>query len=119
VPDDAVPIAYSALGKGVPLLTQSGQQFGTVEHVLQVPEEDLFDGIVVATSGGLRFVDRDQIGEITTAYVRCNLTDEEAAALPGPSGNAIYQADAQQDAGTSLHDRFGRMFGRARWTQKH
>jgi hypothetical protein len=119
VSDDAVPIAYSALDKGVPLLTQSGKQFGTVEHVLQIPEEDLFDGIVVATSDGLRFVDRDQIGEITTAYVRCTLTDEQAAALSAPSGNDTFAANALQDAGTSLHDRFGRMFGRARWTQKH
>ena len=119
MPDDVTPIAYSALGKGVPVQTQSGQQFGTVEHVLQIPEEDLFDGIVVATSGGLRFVDRDQIDEITTAYVRCALTNEQAAALPAPSGNATYEADALQNAGTSLHDRFGRMFGRARWTQKN
>jgi hypothetical protein len=119
VPDNAVPIAYSALDKGVPVQAQSGKQFGTVEHVLQVPEEDLFDGIVVATSGGLRFVDRDQIGEITTAYVRCTLTDEQVAALPAPSGNATFTADPLQDAGTSLHDRFGRMFGRERWTQKH
>lgn len=119
MPDNAEPIAYSALGKGVPLLTQSGKQFGTVEHVLQIPEEDLFDGIVVATSDGLRFVGRDQISEITTAYVRCTLTDEQAAALPAPSGNATFTADASQDAGTSLHDRFGRMFGRERWTQDH
>ena len=117
--EDAEPIAYSALDKGVPLLAQSGKQFGTVEHVLQIPEEDLFDGIVVATSDGLRFVDRDQIGEITTAYVRCTLTDEQAAALPAPSGNDTFAANALQDSGTSLHDRFGRMFGRERWTQKH
>ena len=117
--DDAVPIAYSALDKGVPLLAQSGTQFGTVEHVLQIPEEDLFDGIVVATSDGLRFVDRDQISEITTAYVRCTLTDEQAATLPAPSGNDTFAANALQDAGTSLQDRFGRIFGRARWTQKH
>jgi hypothetical protein len=119
VSDDAQPIAYSVLGKGVPLLSASGQQFGTVEHVLQVPEEDLFDGIVVATSGGLRFVDRDQISEITTAYVRCTLTDEQVAQLPAPSGSPTYAADALQNTGTSLHDRFGRMFGRERWTQKH
>jgi hypothetical protein len=118
VADDVVPIAYSALAKGVPVLAQSGQQFGTVEHVLQIPQEDLFDGIVVATSDGLRFVDRDQIGEIATAYVRCTLTDQQAAALPEPSGDETYQADVLQDTGASLHDRFGRMFGRARWTQK-
>ena len=117
--DEATPIAYSALDKGVPLLAQSGKQFGTVEHVLQIPEEDLFDGIVVATSDGLRFVDRDQIGEITTAYVRCTLSDEQAAALPAPSGNDTFAANASQDTGTSLPDRFGRMFGRERWIQKH
>jgi hypothetical protein len=50
VSDEAEPIAYSVLEKGVPLLAQSGKQFGTVEHVLQIPEEDLFDGIVVATA---------------------------------------------------------------------
>jgi len=119
VSDEAAPIAYSALEKGVPLLAQSGKQFGTVEHVLQIPEEDLFDGIVVATSAGFRFVDRDQIGEITTVYVRCTLTDEQAAALPPPSGTDTFAANALQDAGTSLHDRFGRMFGRERWTQEH
>ena len=116
--EDETPIAYSALGKGVPLLSQSGKQFGTVEHVLQIPEEDLFDGIVVDTSVGLRFVDRDQIGEITAAHVRCTLTDEQAAALPAPSGNPTFAADPSQDAGPSLHDRFGRMFGRGRWTQR-
>jgi len=117
--DDAEPIAYSALEKGVPLLARSGQQFGTVERVLQIPEEDLFDGIVVATSHGDRFVDRDQIVEITTAYVRCSLTDEQAAALPAPSGNAVYATDELQDTGNSLRDRLGRMFGRQRWTRQH
>ncbi len=116
--DDAEPIAYSALPKGVPLLAQSGEQFGTVEHVLEIPEEDLFDGIVVDTPAGLRFVDRDQIGEITTAYVRCLLTDEEASTLPEPSGTPVYTSDPQQDAGSTLHDRFGRMFRRQKWTQK-
>ena len=113
------PIAYTGVPVGLPVVTGDLQQFGTVEHVLQVPEEDLFDGIVVATSGGLRFVDRDQISEITTAYVSCTLTDEQVAQLPAPSGSPTYAADALQNTGTSLHDRFGRMFGRERWTQKH
>lgn len=109
------PIAYSALAKGVPLLTQSGHEFGRVEHVLQIPEEDVFDGIVVSTAHGLRFVDRDQVTEITTARVRCALTDDQAADLPAPSGSPVYVADGEQDTGPSLHDRFGRMFGRAHW----
>ena len=30
---------------------------GTVEHVLEVPELDVFDGIVLTTSDGLRFAE--------------------------------------------------------------
>jgi hypothetical protein len=116
--DEAVPIAYSALEKGVPLLGQSGRQFGTVEHVLHIPAEDLFDGIVVATHAGLRFVDRDQIREITTAYVRCAISDDQIAALPAPDGTPIYAVDPLHDAGESLHDRFGRMFGREHWIRQ-
>lgn len=114
--DPGTPIAYSALPKGVPVAARSGRRFGTVEHVLQIPEEDLFDGIVVATDKGLRFVDRDQVEQITTAEVTCALTHAEATALPAPDGSPVYKADPLADAGQSLHDRFGRMFGRPRWT---
>jgi len=100
------------------MLTKTGRQFGTVEHVLQIPEEDLFDGIVTSTEQGLRFVDRDQVETITTAYVRCTITDEQAAALPVPDGAPVYTVDALQDTGTSLHDRLGRMFRRPRWTRE-
>jgi hypothetical protein len=110
--DEGTPIAYTGLPAGVPVVSSSGQEFGTVEHVLQIPEEDLFDGIVVATAGGLRFVDRDQIDNITTARVTCLLSDEEAAALPAPQG-AMPTFEVEQ--GTSLHDRFGRLFGRPHW----
>jgi hypothetical protein len=82
-----------------------------------VPEEDLFDGIVVDAPCGLRFVDRDQIVEITTAYVRCSLTDEQAAALPAPDGKAVYEDDPLQNTGESLHDHFGRLFRRERWVR--
>jgi hypothetical protein len=118
VVDDEMPIAYSALQKGTPVVSVSGTQFGVVEHVLEIPAEDLFDGIVVSTAEGLRFVDRDQIDNITTAQVRCVLTDEQAQTLSPPDGAPVYQANALQDSGSSLRDRFGRMFRRARWTRE-
>jgi hypothetical protein len=116
---DEMPIAYSALPKGTPVVTASGAQFGVVEHVLEIPAEDLFDGIVVSTADGLRFVDRDQIENITTARVRCVLTDEQAQRLTPPDGTPVYRADALQDTGSSLHDRFGRMFRRPHWHREH
>ena len=83
--DEGTPIAYSALEKGTPVVSQSGHQFGTVERVLEVPAEDIFRGIVVATTAGLRFVDRDHVERITTSQVNCALSDAQAAALPAAS----------------------------------
>ena len=46
---DGESISYMALQPGTPVVSASGAAFGTVEHVLQVPELDLFDGLAVKT----------------------------------------------------------------------
>jgi hypothetical protein len=115
--DEGRPISYMALAVGTPVLSSSNSEFGTVEHVLQIPEEDLFDGIAVKTKHGLRFVDRDQIADITTTLVRCSLTDEEAANLPAPQGTLVLHPDTARDEGPSLSARFGRLFGREKWKE--
>src|ERR1700688_3573298 len=115
--DEGRPISYEALSVGTAVLSSTNAQFGTVEHVLQIPEEDLFDGIAVKTKHGLRFVDRDQIADITTPLVRCSLTDEEAANLPAPKGSLVLHPDTARDEGPSLTARFGRLFGREKWKE--
>ncbi len=90
-------ISYQAVPAGVPVLTATGHEIGTLEHVLQIPEEDLFDGLVITTKDGLRFVDADQVQVITASYIRSTLDD------------------ALQDTGENLGDRLGRLFRRARW----
>jgi hypothetical protein len=112
---DARRISYQALAKGVPVRASGGEEIGTVEHVLQVPELDVFDGIVLKTSDGLRFADADQVADITDQWVLLNLPAEEAARLARPEAPAAYHADPAEHASGSLHDRFGRMFGRAHW----
>jgi hypothetical protein len=111
------PISYLALENGTPVLSSSGSEFGTVVHVLQIPNLDEFDGIVVGTNHGHRFVDRDQISEITTACVRCDLSDEQAAALPAPDGPPVLHLDAEYDEGSSLSARFARLFRRPHWKE--
>lgn len=113
--DEGRPISYEALAVGTPVVSSSGTEFGEVHHVLQVPELDLFDGISVKTKHGLRFVDRDQITEITTTVVRCSLTDNEATSLPPPSGPAVVEVDLAHEQGSSLSARLGRLFGRPHW----
>ncbi|HVA52746.1 MAG TPA: hypothetical protein VNF05_04460 [Acidimicrobiales bacterium] len=115
--DDGQPVSYMGLPVGAAVLSSSDTQFGTVEHVLQIPELDIFDGIAVKTKQGLRFVDRDQITAITTTLVRCALTDEEAAALPAPEGTLVLHPDTARDEGPSLTARFGRLFGREHWKE--
>jgi hypothetical protein len=116
---DAEPaISYQAVTPGVPVFTSDGGQIGTLEHVLVVEDLDLFDGIVVATSNGLRFVDADQIDVITASYIRCTISQAQAALLPAPDGPPVYRVDAFDDTGSSLHDRLGRLFGRPHWIRE-
>jgi len=113
--DAGEPISYQALEPGTPVLTASGNEVGTVHHVLEVPSLDLFDGLSVKTKRGLRFVDRDQVTEIRTTVVRTSLTDEQAASLPAPDGPPSVTVDLERDLGPSLTARLGRLFGRPHW----
>ncbi|HXW34316.1 MAG TPA: hypothetical protein VEJ87_07030 [Acidimicrobiales bacterium] len=113
--EEGRPISYEALAVGTPVVSSSGTEFGTVHHVLQIPELDVFDGISVKTRHGLRFVDRDQISEITTTVVRCSIGDDEIGSLPAPIGPPVVEVDVAHDEGPSLTARIGRLFGRPRW----
>ena len=115
---DGHPISYEALQAGTPVVTSSGTQFGTVEHVLQIPSLDLFDGIVVKTHRhDVRFVDRDQIEDIRTNTVRCSISDDQVDSLPAPKGTLAERPDLDRDEGSSLTARWGRLFGRQHWKE--
>jgi hypothetical protein len=127
--DDEFAISYQGVTLGVPVLTGDGEQFGILEHVLAVDEEDIFEGIVVWTGQGtwadrriqhdlsrghtsaarrleafrgheLRFVQADKIAAITVGYIRCDLTRAEAGQLQPPQGGApVFYANAIDQAG--------------------
>jgi hypothetical protein len=118
-----MPVSYQGVSPGVPVLTRDGQQFGILEHVLEVPELDVFDGIVVWVADGslrelrlqqelakgndhaarlieraaglqhLRFVDADHVQAITVGYIRCDLDMPQVDQLPPPSGTPAYHVD--------------------------
>ena len=111
-------VSYQAAVPGSPVLTRSGKEIGTLEHVLEVPGLDRFDGIVIATDWGLRFIDADRVELITICNIRCSLDDAEAGRLPPPDGAAVYQVSSLDDIGDSLHERLGRMFRRPHWSQE-
>lgn len=135
--DEMFAISYMAVVVGQPVVTRSGEQFGVVEHVLQVPELDLFDGIVVYTGTGLtaahpeheakaraemlrigqlrgwlRFVDADQIAVITSAYVKCAFDQSHVAELPVPDGPPVLHPDMALEDRSAAHTMYGQWFGR-------
>jgi hypothetical protein len=108
VPDLPEPIAYTALQPGTPVQTSDGYEFAKVQAVLVDEIVSVFDGIVVQTAAGTRFVDADQVGSIYSTYVRTTLSSEQAANLPPPDGSTLIPVKPPR----SMADRLGRMFGR-------
>ena len=102
------PIAYTALQPGTPVQTSDGYHFATVQAVLVDEKVSVFDGIVVQTEEGARFVDADHIASIYTTYVLTTLSREQAANLPLPDGSTLIDIKPPR----SMADRLGRMFGR-------
>ena len=114
--DTEPAVSHRAAVPGTPVLTRTGTEIGTLEHVLEVPREDLFDGLVVATEWGLRFIDAGEVELITVRHVRSRLDDEQAARLSPPQGTVVYSVSSMDEIGEALDERLGQMFCRPRWT---
>ena len=54
-------VSYQAAVPGSPVFTRNGTEIGTLEHILEIPGSDVFDGIVIATDWGLRFIDASRV----------------------------------------------------------
>jgi uncharacterized protein YrrD len=83
-------VAYKVLEKGTPVYSSDGQLVGTVTHVLDVPEEDVFDGVVIDAGEGAhghRFVDADDVADIHERGLVLKLDAVAAQDLPEPSDN--------------------------------
>jgi hypothetical protein len=118
--DCGSPIAYLVLQKGTAVYTADRTQVGHVEHVLFVPEEDVFEGIVIKTEAGIRFVERDDVDQIFERCVFTTLTAEQARALPPPDpGTPVYHDDPALGAGSSLRDHYLRLFRKGGWLEEH
>ena len=116
--ETAEPVSYEGVPLGVPLVSSSGRQVGTLAKVLEIPSEDLFDGVIVKTQHGHRFVDRDEIAEIKTEYIKCNLDDTATQHLPESERAAVFDDDATYGEGDSFRDWVHRTFGHGGWRRE-
>jgi uncharacterized protein YrrD len=110
------PSSYLNLGKGAECFSCDGEKVGTVEHVLAVPEDDIFDGIVLDASvlpGGHRFVDSEQVEEIFDRGVLLKIDRKAAERLPEPSANPAAMEVSADDVAAGDEGKLKRKLHRA------
>jgi hypothetical protein len=83
VDDDGYAISCKVLLRGTPVLSSDGVQLGTVRRVQEAKRENIFDGIVIDTTAGKRFVDAPEVARIA----------ERAVTLTFPAGEAEQYLD--------------------------
>ena len=80
--DDGHAISYKVLERGTPVVDRDGGEVGTVREILESKAEHIFDGLVLDTPAGQRFVDAPEVARIAERRVTLALDAEAAAALP-------------------------------------
>ncbi len=89
------PVGYLALPKGTPVVARDGVAVGTVHKVQHHVRERIFDGLVIQTDDGKRFVDAPEVASITRRQVDLEIDSTAVAELPeqgGLLGNLDTQA---------------------------
>lgn len=113
--DDGHAIGYKVLARGTPVRTSDGVEIGTVRRVQDNAREHIFDGIVIDTPDGRRFVDAPEVARIFERAVVLTITAEEARELPAQEPKI---ATRMRSAGTMRRaKRLGRSM-RDRWDRR-
>ena len=106
--DEEHQIGYKVLPKGTPVEASDGVKIGTVHRVLDNLREHIFDGIVITTPDGKRFVDAPEVKAITNRRVTLTLSSEEAKALVPHKGMLGSLEKAAQRRAQRVRRRFTR-----------
>jgi hypothetical protein len=106
------PASYLTLEPGADVFSSDGERIGTVEHVLRDEESDIFDGLVIDVrlgTGGLRFVDAPEVGEMRADGVAVAVAAADVDRLPKPSANpAVMEHHGVEDSEGKLEHKLRR-----------
>jgi hypothetical protein len=95
--DDGYAISYKVLEPGTPVSDRDGAHVGSVRQVLENEAEHIFDGLVIETPAGERFVDAPEVARIAERRVTLTLDAAGVAELPerDPAGAPTFRANTR------------------------
>jgi PRC-barrel domain protein len=95
--DHDAPVSFLTLPAGTPVFASDGTEVGTVARVLADSGTAIFDGVIITTGDGYRFVDAPEVARITAGGVRLTIDSAAARALPEPSqGPRVVRVDPRR-----------------------
>jgi hypothetical protein len=91
--DDGPAVSYLMLRRGTRVRASDGKEVGRVVRVQNNAREHIFDGIVVETRGGRRFVDAPEVAHIAERAVTLSITADELLAMSAPPSRIRERLD--------------------------
>jgi hypothetical protein len=82
------PTSFLTLEPGTPVIDRFGQPVGPVKRVLLLPDSG-FDGLIVGTRSGRRFVDAPEVRRISGGAVTLGITVADVE-CPAHDGRRVY-----------------------------
>jgi hypothetical protein len=95
--DEGPPSSYLLLAKDTPVFGSDGGVAGKVKEVLCDPGDDIFDGLVLATPLGDRYLQADQVIAIHERGVDIAIPAAQALRLPAPVPHRRVKYDVVAD----------------------
>jgi hypothetical protein len=87
--DDGHAISYKVLRRGTPVVSADGVELGTVRRTQEAKREHIFDGIVLDTANGKRFVDAPEVARIAERAVTVTFEAMDADRFLAPVDSRI------------------------------
>ncbi|MBA2341845.1 MAG: hypothetical protein H0V85_00095 [Thermoleophilaceae bacterium] len=109
--DDGVAVHYTAIERGTPVYSSDEVEVGSVRQVLDNYREHIFDGFVIDTPAGQRFVDAPEVARTAERGVTLTITAAEAAELGPPE-------EGSPNFSPSSGGRLSRLFGGGPWKRR-
>jgi hypothetical protein len=111
--DEGLPSSWAALQPGTAVFASDASVVGSVKEVLAVPEDDIFEGVIVSTHHGDRFVDAELIDSIHERGMDLKIDGAAAAAnlpepKPAPAAMEVGVDDVSESSGAYKSGNFFR-----------